>query len=389
MRSPLAGLAVFLKVGAACSESNGPSSTLRPASLALGQGHVCQISAGSTSCWGAGSIGQLGIGALPADTTPSALDGIPAFVSIAAGQSHTCAVDADGAAWCWGSNSHGELGTGTLADERCGSLPCQTRPARVATNERFRSLTTGAWFTCGLATSGSVSCWGANDASQLGNDATGDNCEGLPCSRTPVVAAGGATFTDLSAARASTCALDQDGSVWCWGLDVMTHRFSDQPARLSSDVKFIRLAAGGLHTCALTSDHAAWCWGIDALGAGAATLDSDHPVPVTGAHEFKLLASGRFTTCGVDQAGVAWCWGANSDGAAGNEPVGAGTRFEDPVQVSGSLRFTAIAAGATTYCGVTTTGSTACWGRGVEGQLVNGHQSSTVPVVIGGGRLDG
>jgi|GEM_PF-3229982 len=384
MRPPLAGLAVLLMFSAACSDSSGPSTTPKPASLALGQGHVCQISAGATSCWGSGNIGQLGMGSLPADTTPLALEGTPAFVSIAAGQSHTCAVDADGAAWCWGSNSHGELGTGTLADETCGSFPCQTRPARVATNQRFRSLAAGVWFTCGLTTSGAVLCWGANDASQLGNDATSDSCEGLACSRTPVLAAAGARFADVSAARASTCALDQDGTVWCWGLDVMTHRFSDQPARLNSDVKFVRLAAGGLHTCALTSDHSAWCWGIDALGAGAATLESDHPVQVTGAHKFTLLASGRFTTCGMDQAGIVWCWGANTDGAAGNEPVGAEIRFDDPVQVSGSLRFTAIAGGSTTYCGVTTTGSTACWGRGAEGQLVNGHQSSTLPVVIGG-----
>ena len=384
MRPPLAGLAFLLISCAACSDSSGPSSTPPLAALALGPGHVCQIAAAITSCWGAGALGQLGIGSLPADTTPLALEGTPAFVSIAAGQSHTCAVDADGAAWCWGSNSHGELGTGTLADETCGSFPCQTRPARVATNQRFRSLTAGVWFTCGLTTSGAVLCWGANDASQLGNDATSDSCEGLACSRTPVLAAAGARFADVSAARASTCALDQDGTVWCWGLDVMTHRFSDQPARLNSDVKFVRLAAGGLHTCALTSDHSAWCWGIDALGAGAGTLESDHPVQVTGAHKFTLLASGRFTTCGMDQAGIVWCWGANTDGAAGNEPVGAEIRFDDPVQVSGSLRFTAIAGGSTTYCGVTTTGSTACWGRGAEGQLVNGHQSSTLPVVIGG-----
>lgn len=384
MRPPLAGLAFLLMFSAACSDSSGPSTTPKPASLALGQGHVCQISAGATSCWGSGNIGQLGMGSLPADTTPLALEGTPAFVSIAAGQSHTCAVDADGAAWCWGSNSHGELGTGTLADETCGSFPCQTRPARVATNQRFRSLAAGVWFTCGLTTSGAVLCWGANDASQLGNDATSDSCEGLACSRTPVLAAAGAKFADVSAARASTCALDQDGTVWCWGLDVMTHRFSDQPARLNSDVKFVRLAAGGLHTCALTSDHSAWCWGIDALGAGAGTLESDHPVQVTGAQKFTLLASGRFTTCGMDQAGIVWCWGANTDGAAGNEPVGAEIRFDDPVQVSGSLRFTAIAGGSTTYCGVTTTGSTACWGRGAEGQLVNGNQGSTSPVVIGG-----
>jgi hypothetical protein len=168
----------------------------------------------------------------------------------------------------------------------------------------------------------------------------------------------------------------------CWGLNPNTRHVTDTPEIVDADHAFARVAAGGLHACALDLDGNASCWGIDALGAGSSVLESATPVAVTGAHNFQALASGRYSSCGIDQEGAAWCWGDNTDGATGNEPVVSGTRFDDPVRVSGSFQFKSISAGSTTYCGVTTTGTTACWGRGTEGQLLNGGTGSTEPVVV-------
>jgi alpha-tubulin suppressor-like RCC1 family protein len=375
---------------AACSDTSAPETPSDPIdlpdppqpTLALGSGHVCQVSGGAAACWGDGSVGQLGNGGGSSPDQAVTVGGSHNFVSIVAGASHTCALDADGVAWCWGVNAQGQLGTGTLADAQCGAFPCQTVPAPVATDAHFQQLTAGRDFTCGLTTSGSVLCWGANDARQLGTNSVEDSCEGLLCSHSPVAAAVGKTFVAIGSSLNFTCAIASTGVVSCWGLNPNNHHFTDEPVVVDEARIFGRVAGGGLHSCALDLDGAAWCWGIDALGAGSATLESAKPVPVTGGHTFTALASGRYSSCGVDQDGGAWCWGDNTDGATGNEPVTTGTRFDDPVRVSGDFHFESIAAGTTTYCGVTTSGSTICWGRGDEGQLLNGGKSSAEPVVV-------
>ena len=375
---------------AACSDSSGPSAPDGPTgipdppkqTLALGAAHVCQIVGGTTACWGSGDLGQLGNGGGSATDARVTVTGGHAFTSIIAGSTHTCALDDAGDAWCWGSNAQGQLGTGTLADEHCGAFACQTEPARVASDEHFKQLTAGRDFTCGLTTAGAVRCWGANDARQLGTNTVSDTCEALPCSHTPVVAASGKTFVALSSALNYPCALDQQGVVSCWGLNPNSHHFTDTPEVIDASLAFGRIAGGGLHACALDLDGAASCWGIDALGAGSATLESARPVAVTGGHTFQAIASGRYSSCGVDEDGAAWCWGDNTDGATGNEPVTSGTRFDDPVRVLGNFQFKTLSAGATTYCRILPSGGPGCWGRGTEGQLLNGGTGSTDPVVV-------
>lgn len=372
---------ILLATAGACADSGGPSGPPAAVATAIGAAHLCQIADGITSCWGSNQTGQLGDGTTTGSTGKVVVEGNHTFVSLAAGPGHTCAMDSDGVAWCWGNNGEAELGIGTAQDENCAGTACQLRPVQVATSERFKSLTAGDFFTCGLARSGKVLCWGLNDADQLGTDAAADDC-GLACSRTPILAAGGETFLAVSAFRNGACAIDTEGVAWCWGMDVITHQHSSTPRQMGIGEDFVLIAASGDHACALTRSGEAWCWGIDALGAGTESLESDHPVRVVGQHAFTMLASGRFTTCGVDTDAVAWCWGPNVDGAVGVEPVGAQVRFDEPVRTSGNFRFTSITGGFSNYCGITTSGATACWGRGQEGQLLNGGQSSTVPVAV-------
>jgi alpha-tubulin suppressor-like RCC1 family protein len=373
----------------ACADSAGPSSTPAPALTAIGLAHVCRLSDGAASCWGRGNLGQLGSGSTTDAATPTPVAGGPAFSSIAAGYTHTCGLDADGAAWCWGSNISGELGTGTLPDEACGAFPCQTRPAQVATSERFTSLAAGNGFTCGLATSGALFCWGANDKGQLGTTAQADTCGPLRCSRAPIASGGPSSrFRRVTAGRSHVCALTPDGEVWCWGYDGLTvegihlHEFSPDPELNSDSIPFTAISSGGYHTCGLTSRGAAWCWGIDAIGAGSETLEADHPVPVAGNHRFQQIQASQVTTCGLDTDGQAWCWGVNANGSVGTEPIGSLVLFDTPQAVSGDFRFSSIAGGGGTFCGTTTDGAMACWGEGDAGQLLNGAGDSATPVSL-------
>lgn len=376
-------LASLTVLSLACSDSTGPSGGASPSAFAIGRHHVCQIRDTGTTCWGRNYAGQLGTGDTVHAESRVAVSGNHAFVAITAGPMHTCAVDDDGVAWCWGGDAEAELGLGATTDEDCDGFRCQTRPMPVETGERFTAVRAGDFFTCGLARSGRIFCWGLNEADQLGNDNASDDCSGLPCSRTPIVAAGGMKFTQLAAFRNGACGLDTGGGVRCWGIDVITHQHTSEPRYYAISRPFIQVAAAGSHVCALADDHSAWCWGIDALGAGAETLESDQPVAVAGSHHFSALTAASFTTCGLeDDTGVAWCWGPNTDGAAGREPIGASQRFDEPARVMGNWRFTSLGGGYSNYCGVTTTGATACWGRGNEDQLLNGGVTSAEPVGI-------
>jgi hypothetical protein len=109
---------------------------VRFAAISAGMAHTCGLTvAGLVYCWGIDlaqgpercvSVRDGGDGWRPfaCSTRPLPVAGGMAFRSIASGDTHTCALTQDGAAYCGGTNFSGELGDGTR-DER-------TAPTRVA-----------------------------------------------------------------------------------------------------------------------------------------------------------------------------------------------------------------------------------------------------------------
>jgi alpha-tubulin suppressor-like RCC1 family protein len=386
------GLSILVPGLLSCSgnDATGPNPHPQPSPnrLALGSRHVCAVRAVDLACWGRGTEGQLGIGVTPVDTTPAVIAGAPELISLVSGPTHTCGLEATRVAWCWGSNTYGELGSSNT-DQQCGATVCQMSPVAAADGMLFSELAAGLDFTCGLTIVGTVYCWGLNDTGQLGNASTGADCGGLRCSLAPVVAAQGKTFLTITAGQSHICGLDKKGVAWCWGYEALpipgghpNPSFLPNPRKVTGAPPFNRIKAGGYHTCALTESGEAWCWGIDALGAGSSKLESAKPVPVSGGHRFEELAAARFSSCGRTASGQVFCWGPNPDGEIGNLPVGSTSRFDVPTIIQGAMVFQTVAGGGSTYCGVTDQGQTACWGRGIEGQLGSGHVSSTAPVLV-------
>src|SRR5262245_53841825 len=132
----------------------------------------------------------------PAAATAAAL---PKFTSLTAGGSHTCALDATGAAWCWGSGS--QLGDGQGAT--------RTTPGRVAGGLKFVQISAGARTTCGITTQNLAYCWG--------DGLLGDGGE-LIGSNVPVAVAGGHHFRLISTGNEHTCAVTPGNIAFCWGL---------------------------------------------------------------------------------------------------------------------------------------------------------------------------
>lgn len=151
-----------------------PAAATRFASLTAGGYHTCGLLPnGQAMCWGWNVYNQLATrtraelcGFVPSRRTPCNPQPVataPAlrFQSLAAGREHTCGLDAEGKAWCWGSNNHGELGGGTMS-------AATANPVSVAGGRSYQMLAAGESFTCGLAADGKVFCWGAAMYHQLG-----------------------------------------------------------------------------------------------------------------------------------------------------------------------------------------------------------------------------
>jgi alpha-tubulin suppressor-like RCC1 family protein len=125
--------------------------------------------------------------------------------TVAAGYQYACAINTTagssfGKAACWGDNGYGQI------DSQIGSNTPRTL------GNLWKVLAPGRFHTCGLRLDGLTQCWGRNDQGQIG-DATHTNA------LTPVtVGFDPATVTtNVVSGDYHSCALQSDGSVWCWG----------------------------------------------------------------------------------------------------------------------------------------------------------------------------
>lgn len=130
-----------------------------------------------------------------------------------------------------------------------------------------------------------------------------------------------------------------------------------------------KLSSNNEHTCALADDGKIWCWGNNRYRqlADRTIKDRGSPVPVRGLPEPAIDVSAAYDhTCAVVHSGVIYCWGYNEDGRAGPTPdriVEVPTAVEVP-----GVRFTAVRASSKHTCGLSIDGTVYCWGNTVDGQ---------------------
>ena len=123
--------------------------------------------------------------------------------TVTVGDVHACAIAISGGeVWCWGSNDDGQLGVTPSVEEP---------PTRAGSLDGMREIAAGRTHTCALDADGRVLCWGANTNQQLsyvGASSATPVVVSLPAKATAVHAGSDAVHV---------CATLEDGSVWCWG----------------------------------------------------------------------------------------------------------------------------------------------------------------------------
>ena len=253
-------------------------------------------------------------------------------VDISAGAMHTCAVKNDSTVWCWGAGANGQLGNGLTID---ATRAMEVRDSGGAALSGAVAVAAGTSHTCVLRDDDTVWCWGAGRNGQLGDGATSDST--VPVQVMQSVGVALEQVVRITAGDMHTCAVKNDGTVWCWGMNyygqIGTGDYADasRPVEVTTrDGTYITdvvdISAGAMHTCAVRTDGTVWCWGSNRrgqLGMQAYGEESvPYAVPVSDWADVPLgdirqVRCGFEFSCAEDDSGQVWCWGDNGVGQLG------------------------------------------------------------------------
>jgi alpha-tubulin suppressor-like RCC1 family protein len=263
-------------------------------------------------------------------------------------------------------------------------------------------LDAGESHSCGIDRYGVLHCMGTNGAGELGLGFA-DFPGGILPPRTVDILAH-VNIIQVSAGYGYTCAVDSDGTGWCWGetygdkLGIGTTTGTRSPTPLQvlmpDDVDLSSISTGGSQssstTCGLDTTGAAWCWG-DGTSIGD-TINADSATPVEVLMQpginFTKLTCGFSHCCSIDSDGGAWCWGEGSFDQLG---TGITTDASAPTQIPSppSGEWIDISAGWRYTCAVELSGGVYCWGFDGDhlGMGDEGYNIATPTVILPTGAL--
>ena len=252
------------------------------------------------------------------------------FVELSGGSFHMCGIATDGSIHCWGEGNRGQT-----------DAPAGT----------YKALASGSAHTCAIATDGSISCWGWNTWGQA-SPPTG-------------------TFKSISSHTRHSCAIAVDDTIACWGY----HSFYQNA---SPEGTYKSMAIGWEHTCTIKTDDTISCWGLNDQGQGnfpsgaykaitagfvhTCAIKSDDSVICRGmnnrgqteapAGSYVSISAGEYHTCAIATDGTIACWGDSRSGKT-DAPGG---------------NYKSIVAKNAQTCAIATDDSVSCWGSDLDGQ---------------------
>jgi len=285
-------------------KNDGISPITNAIAVTAGRMHACAlIKGGSVFCWGANDHGQLGTGdtVTPPWAVQVGVGTLANITAVSAGAYHTCALAKNGTVTCWGEGSFGQIGNGALSSSLVPTAVTMTTGVPLI---NVTALSAGGWHSCALTKTKNVYCWGNNSHGQVGNKSLDTEIPRAQLVKklddstlsNVITLGGGGTGTYHS------CASDTQ-LTYCWGRN-HTGQLGDDTGvdRLGAVVvkqqgglslqNIIKLGLGAEHSCAVAKTGGVFCWGENGdyqLGdhttsdsAAAITTRLSSPLYITG-----------------------------------------------------------------------------------------------------------
>ncbi len=373
------------------------SATLVPgltnvASLVIDGAVSCAVLvSGPVKCWGFNLNGELGLGYVSGEypsygvSSPTLVPGLTDVASLVLGRDRTCAVLISGSVNCWGANSLGQLGLGYNSTSAPYGVPS---PTLVPGLTDVAYIIMGTFHSCAVLVYGSAKCWGYNFYGQLG---LGYNSESVS---SPTLVPGVTDVASLVVGGDASCAVLVSGSVKCWGDNSYgqlglgyTSESVSSPTLVPELTHVVSLVSGNHSWCAVLVSGSVNCWGYNyygQLGLGYTSYSVYSPALVTELTHVASLVSGGNSWCAVSVSGSVNCWGSNPFGELG---LGYTSNYVySPSLVPELSDFASFVLGGDASCAVLVSGSVKCWGWNYYGQLGLGHRSESIysPTLVPG-----
>ena len=180
---------------------------------------------------------------------------------------------------------------------------------------------------------------------------------------------------DISAGENHACAVNYDGTLWCWGNNEKGQLGNDNAGTTSSipvqvqgdlDGKIVKqVSAGGSHTCAVTESEELYCWGLNGNGqVGVGNEENTHYTPIPlNLTEVHHVSAGGDHTCALVELGTLYCWGNNGNGQLGCGDDCSEQTYNSPQIVNYLSQVQQVAAGQAHTCAINESGVLFCWGN--------------------------